>query len=68
MNGSTRFIRMPFGIGLNLIDLLWPTIPLFAAVFIVTEVRDTGGILKATLWMIIPSYFLIKMPEPDRGK
>ena len=61
MNGSTRFIRMPFGnIVLNLIDLLWLTIPLFAAVLYSYRGQGYRGILKAILWMIIPSYFLIK--------
>lgn len=60
MNGSTRFIRMPFGnIVLNLIDLLWLTIPLFAAVLYSYRGQGYRGILKAILWMIIPSYFLI---------
>ena len=58
MNGSTRYIRMPFGIGLNLIDLLWLTIPLFAAVLYSYRGQGYRGILKAILWMIIPSYFL----------
>ncbi|MGN9058585.1 permease prefix domain 1-containing protein [Mediterraneibacter faecis] len=60
MNGSTRFIIMPFGnIALNLIDLLWLTIPLFAAVLYSYRGQGYRGILKAILWMIIPSYFLI---------
>ena len=60
MNGSTRFIRIPFGnIVLNLIDLLWLTIPLFAAVLYSYRGQGYRGILKAILWMIIPSYFLI---------
>ena len=60
MNGSTRFIRMPFGnIVLNLIDLLWLTIPLFAAVLYSYRGQGYRVILKAILWMIIPSYFLI---------
>ena len=59
MNGSTRFIIMPFGnIALNLIDLLWLTIPLFAAVLYSYRGQGYRGILKAILWMIIPSYFL----------
>ena len=58
MNGSTRYIRMPFGIGLNLIDLLWLTIPLFAAVLYSYRGQGYRGILKAIFWMIIPSYFL----------
>lgn len=58
MNGSTRFIRMPFGNVLNLIDLLWLTIPLFAAVLYSYRGQGYRGILKAILWMIIPSYFL----------
>ena len=60
VNGSTRYIIMPFGhIGLNLIDLLWLTIPLFAAVLYSYRGQGYRGILKAILWMIIPSYFLI---------
>lgn len=59
MNGSTRYIRMPFGIGLNLIDLLWLTIPLFAAVLYSYRGQGYRGILKAILWMVIPTYFLI---------
>ena len=60
MNGSTRFIRMPFGnIVLNLIDLLWLTIPLFAAVLYSYRGQGYRGILKAILWMVIPTYFLI---------
>ena len=50
---------MPFGnIVLNLIDLLWLTIPLFAAVLYSYRGQGYRGILKAILWMIIPSYFL----------
>ena len=59
LNGSTRYIRMPFGIGLNLIDLLWLTIPLFAAVLYSYRGQGYRGILKAILWMVIPTYFLI---------
>ena len=60
VNGSTRYIIMPFGnIGLNLIDLLWLTIPLFAAVLYSYRGQGYRGILKAIPWMIIPSYFLI---------
>lgn len=60
VNGSTRYIIMPFGnFGLNLIDLLWLTIPLFAAVLYSYRGQGYRGILKAILWMIIPSYFLI---------
>ena len=60
MNGSTRYIRMPFGnFGLNLIDLLWLTIPLFAAVLYSYRGQGYRGILKAILWMVIPTYFLI---------
>ena len=60
VNGLTGYIRMPFGnIVLNLIDLLWLTIPLFAAVLYSYRGQGYRGILKAILWMIIPSYFLI---------
>ena len=60
MYGTTRYIIMPFGnIVLNLIDLLWLTIPLFAAVLYSYRGQGYRGILKAILWMIIPSYFLI---------
>ena len=60
MNGSTRFIIMPFGnIVLNLIDLLWLTIPLFAAVLYSYRGQGYRGILKAILWMIIPSYYFL---------
>lgn len=59
MNGSTRFIRMPFGNVLNLIDLLWLTIPLFAAVLYSYRGQGYRGILKAILWMIIPSYYFL---------
>lgn len=59
VNGAARYIRIPFGnIGLNLIDLLWLTIPLFAAVLYSYRGQGYRGILKAILWMIIPSYFL----------
>ena len=57
LNGSTRYIRIG-NIGLNLIDLLWLTIPLFAAVLYSYRGQGYRGILKAILWMIIPSYFL----------
>ena len=61
INGSTRYIIIPFGnFGLNLIDLLWLTIPLFAAVLYSYRSQGYRAILKAILWMIIPSYFLIK--------
>lgn len=53
------YIRMPFGIGLNLIDLLRLTIPLFAAVLYSYRGQGYRGILKAILWMVIPTYFLI---------
>lgn len=60
MYGTTRYIIMPFGnIVLNLIDLLWLTIPLFAAVLYSYRGQGYRAILKAILWMIIPSYFLI---------
>ena len=60
MNGSTRFIIMPFGnIVLNLIELLWLTIPLFAAVLYSYRGQGYRGILKAILWMIIPSYYFL---------
>ena len=59
VNGAARYIRIPFGnIGLNLIDLFWLTIPLFAAVLYSYRGQGYRGILKAILWMIIPSYFL----------
>ena len=59
VNGAAGYIRIPFGnIGLNLIDLLWLTIPLFAAVLYSYRGQGYRGILKAILWMIIPSYFL----------
>lgn len=60
VNGTARYIRIPFGnIGLNLIDLLWLTIPLFAAVLYSYRGQGYRGILKAILWMVIPTYFLI---------
>ena len=60
VNGSTRYIIMPFGnFGLNLTDLLWLTIPLFAAVLYSYRGQGYRGILKAILWMVIPTYFLI---------
>ena len=57
VNGSKRYIIIG-NIGLNLIDLLWLTIPLFAAVLYSYRGQGYRGILKAILWMIIPSYFL----------
>lgn len=57
VNGSKRYIIIG-NIGLNLIDLLWLTIPLFAAVLYSYRGQGYREILKAILWMIIPSYFL----------
>ena len=57
VNGLKRYIIIG-NIGLNLIDLLWLTIPLFAAVLYSYRGQGYRGILKAILWMIIPSYFL----------
>ena len=60
VNGSTRYLIMPFGnFGLNLIDLLWLTIPLFAAVLYNYRGQGYRAILKVILWMIIPTCFLI---------
>ena len=59
VNGSTRYLIMPFGLGLNLIDLLWLTIPLFAAVLYSYRGQGYRAILKTIIWMIIPTYFLI---------
>lgn len=60
VNGSTRYLIMPFGnFGLNLIDLLWLTIPLFAAVLYSYRGQGYRAILKTIIWMIIPTYFLI---------
>ena len=54
VNGSTRYIIMPFGhIGLNLIDLLWLTIPLFAAVLYSYRGQGYRGILKAMMLEVV---------------
>ena len=60
VNGSTRWIAMPLGnFALNVIDLLWLTIPLFAAVLYQYRGQGYRVLLKAVLWMLPPVYFLI---------
>ena len=60
VNGSTRWIVMPLGnFTVNVIDLLWLTIPLFAAVLYQYRGQGYRALFKAVLWMLLPSYFLI---------
>lgn len=59
VNGSTRWIVVGGFFSVNMIDLLWVTIPLYAALLYQYKGQGYSVLAKTVVWLIFPYYFLV---------